>query len=921
MWRALGEVDLHWGSRVAKGGVRMRRVIVSAMVGVLVAVEVYRAFGVGSPVGNAKKSEGTAGAIAPARQAPALPDATPAAAKQQTPYPGPGAGDDRSRWPDSFRYYGPNGLWKQWTKDQKIGRDTWFFYTGGTQHFYRILARFGGTVGLSVDFFRLLATSPEARFRALGLINEPNFAGKVEDDWGFVVDAWKGDPEPGAYPNSSDPAVARWMGAPVGIVGMRKFANPAFTQAMAAEWARDKKASVRRYFANPGRVEPPYLVGITCALCHVAFDPLNPPANPIQPRWENLAANIGNQYLREGDLFFGAGRVVGGDANPGPGWPADPYDTQGLDPKSFLYQYGHTQEPGTSETSRFSYDFINNPNTINQIFNLGGRALFSERTPHGGAILTNHVLKDGADSIGINAALLRVYINIGSEGDYWADHLWNPVAGTTQRPFSIAEVRMAGGLLEPGDDAQRARKAELLARYPELGQAWRETERRVPFLVSYLASYTPYSLASIKGPDGAPRYISRDPAVIDRGRKMYELECARCHSNKQPFYPMSTAADRARFFAGLAPSDQFLPGNTLSDDVRYPFNLAGFGVNAARALATNAIDGDIWAEFSSRNYKALPPLGYMKFVNPLNTLDPPIGAAPITTEFVAPGGGRGYYRTAALNSMWATAPFLHNNAVGRPPVDSSGLTDPAAITVEGRLALFEDAISELLSPQSRRPKIKTTSAASSLTAGLTGIEASLALLVGRAGKQAVEDALEDAAADVVKKLEPPAEARQAFGEAVHELKSRLKPEIDALGKVEDLVKAKLSLAAHLKEHIDALAEAKIKSYPQAAQLLDSLHAGYKAALEKRAANLGDAIASKFTIPKGFPVNLFLNLRVDKVPYAAVAYVKYKDDPDTLAVELLKLSECPDLVENRGHEYGSALAPADKRALIEYLKTL
>ena len=238
---------------------------------------------------------------------------------QSPPQYPPDAERDRSRLPDSFRYYGPNGLWWKWTADQRVGRDTWFFYTGGNQKFYRILSRFGGQAGVSIDFSRLLAAKPEDRFRKVGLINEPNFDGKVEDEYGFVVDRWKGDPVAGAYPE--DPAL---YGSPTGIVGMRKFPNPAFTPAMAAEWKKDKAASLRRYYASPGRVEPPYVVGIACALCHVAFDPLNPPGDPVHPRWENLAANMGNQYLREGDLFFGAGRVVGGDANPTRAVPTTP---------------------------------------------------------------------------------------------------------------------------------------------------------------------------------------------------------------------------------------------------------------------------------------------------------------------------------------------------------------------------------------------------------------------------------------------------------------------------------------------------------------------------------------------------------------------------------------------------------------------
>jgi hypothetical protein len=33
------------------------------------------------------------------------------------------------------------------------------------------------------------------------------------------------------------------------------------------------------------------------------------------------------------------------------------------------------------------------------------------------------------------------------------------------------------------------------------------------------------------------------------------------------------------------------------------------------------------------------------------------------------------------------------------------------------------------------------------------------------------------------------------------------------------------------------------------------------------------------------------------------------------------SKCPDLIEDRGHLFGANLPEADKRALIEFLKTL
>jgi hypothetical protein len=41
---------------------------------------------------------------------------------------------------------------------------------------------------------------------------------------------------------------------------------------------------------------------------------------------------------------------------------------------------------------------------------------------------------------------------------------------------------------------------------------------------------------------------------------------------------------------------------------------------------------------------------------------------------------------------------------------------------------------------------------------------------------------------------------------------------------------------------------------------------------------------------------------------------------TVVKELYGLSSCPDFIEDRGHYFGTDLPDADKRALIEYVKT-
>ena len=135
-----------------------------------------------------------------------------------------------------------------------------------------------------------------------------------------------------------DPEV---FGFSSGVVGLQLFTNKDFDA---------KKWSIDKYLDDASSVEPPYRVGMACAVCHTAFNPNRPPTNPAEPKWENIDSHIGSQYLREGMLF---GYDVPKDA--------------------FAWQYLHTQPPGTSETTRFPSDFINGPILINSIYRLNDR--------------------------------------------------------------------------------------------------------------------------------------------------------------------------------------------------------------------------------------------------------------------------------------------------------------------------------------------------------------------------------------------------------------------------------------------------------------------------------------------------------------------------------------------------------------------
>ncbi len=501
------------------------------------------------------------------------------------------------------------------TEAEKNGQQTWYFWTGGNEKFFRDQAK--NTHG-EVDFFSLVDARPaddslphnphlqrNSRFKAIGVINDPTCEAATEpDEYGLWMDKCK------------DPHSA-------GIMGARKFPNPKFDP---SKW------DVAQYYQKGSQIEPPYRIGISCGICHIAFNPLKPPADPEKPLWENLVSALGNQYLKEGALF---------GAN--------------IPDNDFRKQVLNTQQPGTSDTSRIATDHINNPNAINPIFNLADRPRVEEVMNDGTTRAVPHILKDGADSVGVALASLRVYVNIGMCSDYWLT-LHDPLLGrTAQKPFDIEKA-----------------KAEC--------EYWPKTEARMADAEAFLKTITPMHL---KDAPGGEAYLTTDAAVLERGKIVFADTCATCHSSKKP--PAEIIADpeqTKQWYRDSVLSSDFIDGNFLSDDKRYPVTL--IGTNAARALATNATAGHVWDQFSSKTYKELPSPGTLTLKNPFNK-DKPI-------NFKVPGGGTGYYRTPTLISMWALAPYFHNNSLGKYTGDPS---------VTGRMAGFQDGVEKLLWPEKR----------------------------------------------------------------------------------------------------------------------------------------------------------------------------------------------------------------------------
>ncbi len=173
-----------------------------------------------------------------------------------------------------------------------------------------------------------------------------------------------------------------------------------------------------------------------------------------------------------------------------------------------------------------------------------------------------------------------------------------------------------------------------------------------------------------------------------RGKTAFAMNCASCHSSKQPdgVVDPQSPEGRERWLAQVL-EPTFLDNNFLSNERRIP--VSEVKTNSARAFGTNAKRGHVYDNFSSETYKTLPLIGDLEFYNPYNE------AQPIKFSPKEKNVGAGYYRVPSLVSLWTSAPFFHNNMLGTFNGDPS---------VSGRLEAFQDAAEKLLWPEKRLGK-------------------------------------------------------------------------------------------------------------------------------------------------------------------------------------------------------------------------
>ena len=625
------------------------------------------------------------------------------------------------------------------TPSERAGREIWFKATAGNGRFHTYV--FQQRLGVLIDWYRVLRSSNRGeRFKTWGIINDPDCCApgspncpkkSLDETFGFdycpgdddllahVGKAGYRDPACGFQDAPLNPKQAHGdkdqrqdpcdlaFGTSTGALGLRKFPNPRFN---AERWRAlngspgswegftrplsDSGPDARNSRMLDGSIEPPFLIGMTCGACHIAFNPLKPPKDPEHPAWENIDGLVGNQYSRMSEVM-----------------------ASGMPESSLEWQIFSHARPGTVDTSAVPNDQVNNPGTMNPLINLERRPTFPEQVTRWRPVITcaagsneracwcepgrdgkcwqrsqqteevYHILKGGEDSIGALEAVQRVYFNIGSCSEQcWVNHITDlrqadpKHRGFGQTPFDIGQCRR---------DCPN----------------FRAIEDRLQNIVDFLFTGRPADLYRARGLASQADLVAQldrefGANAVTRGKAVFAETCARCHSSgKGPW-------DGSTDFHATVPGRPDLRADFLSSEK--PVDVTEVGTYRSRALHSNHMKGHVWEEYGSETLRARPVV---------NGIDEPHD------------GGRGYYRPISLISVWAFAPLMHNNAMGPEicgkPADSKAelyrnpyvlpgtwtrMPNPPPCvpfdpSVEGRYRLFKASMEELLNPKTRLPKI------------------------------------------------------------------------------------------------------------------------------------------------------------------------------------------------------------------------
>jgi hypothetical protein len=833
-----------------------------------------------------------------------------------------------------------------------------------------------------------------------------------------------------------DPSI---YGYPSGIFGLRLWLNPDFfaktdeAEQARSYWRERVELTNGRYYIDPDiNGDPdlvrPFRVSMSCGFCHIGPHPLKPPADPEHPEWENLSGIIGSQYwdpqpslgilLNRKDFLYHFLKSQAPGTVDTSLISTDQINNTNVinavfDVPARLSRAKAKAREAQGAANLLMLGLEDGQPRVESIEDA------EEIVRKGGERAERHfpmVLFPGEDSVGVFGALARVYLNIGVFGEQW-NRVDNPVIGLTpQRPFSIATSR-ANSVF------------------------WNVNEKyRVPYLAKFFtlgsSGKVPKSTAPMRLRDapGGRAFLGESAELRQRGREVFLDHCAICHSSKQPDgfdlafdverktkvwkeVPAPVAPNRRLYtlpmdyanwedfkksasYQGYLTQlrtisdppenipydgkidtvDRFIENNFLSNELRIPVTLVG--TYSGRAMATNAMRGQVWDNFSSETFKALKSVGKIRYFNLLGGSADARGANDDYTDGRTEGGP-GYYRPASLISLWATAPYFHNNALGVYTHDPS---------VDGRMRAFDDGIRKLLNDELRANYAPSTrhpgdlrSDASPVTQGDPGyiyrvpVDTQLAF-----GPKFIRPLLEGVlggylgplggvvfsilslwlwvalvALFVVGVMRGRARHVGILVLLVAVVLAVVLAVTGATGSGGTVMGAMMMLALGAARLASASAGStwavifalgalgfwllltRYEWRPFArlvfgAAAVATLILGIGANRYLNGNSGGIRLAP---IPRGTPVNLLMNIdpeKRDKLPAAivallrAMAEIKQKDLTgdaayavlkETAGPALLAASKVPDFVLDRGHWFGENLSPADKEALIAFLKTL
>ena len=216
------------------------------------------------------------------------------------------------------------------TQAEIEGRNMWMVWTGGNDRFWdRLTVDSLGTLRSPEDD---LVAPARCRLRPrttagsyLGLVNEPCFSEATGPDpnrFGLWLDVREPNCPPDPFANEQKyPGVAigargktvpvgSYYGEPTGIVGLRLFPNPDFDEKARASAGTPSATTTIPTTTTRRDLVRPYRVGMSCGFCHVGPNPIKPPADPENPKWENLSSNVGAQYFWVDRIFNWRGEAT-----------------------------------------------------------------------------------------------------------------------------------------------------------------------------------------------------------------------------------------------------------------------------------------------------------------------------------------------------------------------------------------------------------------------------------------------------------------------------------------------------------------------------------------------------------------------------------------------------------------------------------